>query len=184
MVFGHSESARSSSALWAKPMTAPWRWGATGVVTGSPFSRWRERRTSPLLSRPRDIAQLSVPGNVQVAAPSAGRPTGIPSLARLVVATPDVAYPSGQSVLLEAMAIEKPVVVTGTMALRDYVVEGTTAVPVPPDDGDALSRAVVSLYEAPEPRCHLAVNACSAIEDRFTARTMWTTIATRLYGLI
>jgi glycosyltransferase involved in cell wall biosynthesis len=64
-----------------------------------------------------------------------------------VVALPlqDTDLPSGPLVLLDALALGKPVVVTDVGGSRDYVRDGVTALLVPPGDADALARALLRL---------------------------------------
>lgn len=57
----------------------------------------------------------------------------------LVLAVHDLAYPSGQTVLLQAMALAKPCVITSTPALADYLPKD--AVLTAPASGDASSLA-------------------------------------------
>lgn len=57
---------------------------------------------------------------------------------------------SGLSVLLEAMACSRPVVVTDSPGLREYVRDGETGVVVPLGDADALAAGVEELLADPE----------------------------------
>ena len=57
---------------------------------------------------------------------------------------------SGITVALEAMACARPVVITGTAGMSDYVEDGVSGYLVPPDDPDALSSAVTKLTRDPE----------------------------------
>jgi glycosyltransferase involved in cell wall biosynthesis len=58
----------------------------------------------------------------------------------------------GQSVLLQAMALGKPVIVTAVPGTVDYVEHMETGVLVPPGDAEALRTAIRTLWEDPELR--------------------------------
>jgi glycosyltransferase involved in cell wall biosynthesis len=104
--------------------------------------------------------------------------------ARVVaIATRPVVYPSGQSVLLEAMAMARAVVVTATPALEGYVDDGVTALAVPPGDSDALRQRLREAAGDDALRERLGRAGRAAVEDRFNARTMWATVAQDLLEL-
>ena len=58
-----------------------------------------------------------------------------------VIPLHETLYSSGQTVLLEVMAMGRPVVVSDVSAVRDYIAPGT-AVVVPPNDAAALRQAI------------------------------------------
>jgi glycosyltransferase involved in cell wall biosynthesis len=104
--------------------------------------------------------------------------------ARVVaVASRPVAYPSGQSVLLEAMAMGRAVVVTETPALADYIDAGTTALAVPPGDPAALREQVLLAAGDESLRRRLGAGGRTAVEDRFNARAMWRAVAGDLLSI-
>lgn len=86
------------------------------------------------------------------------------------------AYPSGQSVLVEAMMCGKPVVVTDTAALRPYTPD-SSAVRVPHADPVALADAIALVWDDELLRKSLAVEARRLAEARFDARQMWAHVA-------
>jgi glycosyltransferase involved in cell wall biosynthesis len=129
--------------------------------------------------RPRDIAGLAVPDNVEVLGY-----VGLESYrsllhrARLsVVAISDVPYPSGQTVALESMAAAKPTVVTRTSALVDYLDDRVNALTVPVGDAPALATTISEAYEDRALRDRLASGARAAVEATFNARAMWSGVA-------
>lgn len=129
--------------------------------------------------RPGDIAGLDVPPNVELLG-YVDRPTYRALIARArVVAVPTrvLAYPTGQSVTLEAMAMGKCCVVTGTPAMADYVTDDVDALVVPPHDADALRDALRRAVSDAELRERTGVAAREAVEDRFNAPAMWRAIA-------
>jgi glycosyltransferase involved in cell wall biosynthesis len=95
----------------------------------------------------------------------------------VVVPTFALAYPTGQSVLIEAMASGCACVVTASPSLRDYVQHGRNAVLVPPGDAEAMSAAITSLVEDPE-RCRsLGDQARADAQDKHDNERMWADIA-------
>jgi glycosyltransferase involved in cell wall biosynthesis len=129
--------------------------------------------------RPSDIAGLDVPSNVDlvgyVERDQYRRLLG-DALAVLVVTRP-VLYPSGQSVLLEAMAMGKAVLVTDTPALRGYFRDGETALAAPASDAGRIRERLLELVGDDRMRARLGEAGRVAVEERFSARAMWSTIA-------
>jgi glycosyltransferase involved in cell wall biosynthesis len=138
-----------------------------------------------LCCRPRDIAGLRVPAQIDVLG-YVDRTVYRYLLGRarvVAIAAKPLLYPSGQSVLLEAMAMARAVVVTGTPALADYVDDGVTALVVPPGDAAALRRRLAEAAGDDDLRAHVGHNAREAVERRFSARDMWATVADDLRAL-
>ncbi|MGA9306170.1 MAG: glycosyltransferase family 4 protein, partial [Candidatus Sulfotelmatobacter sp.] len=80
---------------------------------------------------------------------------------------------SGATAVLEAMACERPVVVTATPGYDDYVAHGETGFLVPPGDEEAFAAAVRELLEDPERAREMGQAGRKAIEERFSSeRTM------------
>jgi glycosyltransferase involved in cell wall biosynthesis len=77
---------------------------------------------------------------------------------------------AGQQTYLNAMALGKPVVVTDTMGVRDYVEHGVTGLVVPPGDARAMGEAVRWVLD---PANAAAVDAMSE-RARRTARERFT----------
>lgn len=129
--------------------------------------------------RPADIAGLDVPPNVEIVGyveRDEYRRLLAHALAVLVVTRP-VLYPSGQSVLLEAMAMGKAVLATDTPALRAYFRDGETALAAPVADTGALSERLVELVGDDRMRARLGKAGRASVEERFSARVMWSAIA-------
>lgn len=101
----------------------------------------------------------------------------------VAVVTRHVEYPSGQSVLLEAMAMARPVVVTATPPLSDYVHDGVDCLTVPVGDPVALREAVERLTGDSDLRLSLGRNGRRATEERFNSRSMWNAVADDLFEL-
>jgi glycosyltransferase involved in cell wall biosynthesis len=76
----------------------------------------------------------------------------------VVVPLVDLPRSTGQVVILEAMAIGKPVVVTETVGTADYVESGVNGLLVPPGDAEALAAAMLRLKQDPELCARLSEN--------------------------
>jgi glycosyltransferase involved in cell wall biosynthesis len=77
---------------------------------------------------------------------------------------------SGQTVLLDAMAMGRPTVVTRRATLAEYADDGRTALLVDPEDATALRGSIERLLGDPQLRADLGTAARSLVEDRFTTR--------------
>jgi glycosyltransferase involved in cell wall biosynthesis len=64
----------------------------------------------------------------------------------------------GSTTLLEGMAMEKAVIVSRTPGLADYIIEGETAISVPPSDAGAWTAAICRLRDDPALRERLGRN--------------------------
>ncbi len=96
----------------------------------------------------------------------------------VVVPTHDVAYPSGQSVVLEAMACGCAVVVSDTPAMSDYATAGANCLVTPVGDSQALRGQIETLLADPQQRERLGQQARTDAISRFTDRDMWGPIFT------
>ena len=104
--------------------------------------------------------------------------------ARVVaIATRPLAYPSGQSVLLEAMAMGRTVVVTTTPALQGYIDDGVSALAVPPGDPAAIRERILEAAGDDRLRRRLGAGGRAAVEERFNAGAMWGAVAGDLLEL-
>jgi glycosyltransferase involved in cell wall biosynthesis len=90
---------------------------------------------------------------------------------------------SGLSVLLEAMACSRPVVITDSPGLREYVSDGETGVVVQAGDPDALAAGVGELLADPARACAIGVAARAAVMERFTTERQAGRIAEILGGI-
>jgi glycosyltransferase involved in cell wall biosynthesis len=101
----------------------------------------------------------------------------------VVVPTEVREYPTGQTVLLEAMAMGKACVVTDTPAMREYVADGVTAMMVPPHDAAALRTAVDRLLADHDLRRRIGASARAVEQSHGGARVMWQRVAELLCGV-
>ena len=76
---------------------------------------------------------------------------------------------SGQTVLLENMALGRAVIVSDVSGVRDYVEPGVTATVVPPGDVAALRRAIESTFEDPAAADRIGNAAAEAVRQRYSA---------------
>ena len=70
----------------------------------------------------------------------------------VVVPLNAVEYAAGVTGILEAMSMGKALIVTDSPGIRDYIVDGQSALVVPPNDPAALARAIEQLWEDNELR--------------------------------
>lgn len=92
---------------------------------------------------------------------------------------------AGQQTYLTAMALGRPVIVTDSPGVRDYIVDGVTGLIVPPEDAQALSDALNRLLEDPATARRIGQSAAEAVADEYTGRHYTSTIqdlATRIAG--
>jgi glycosyltransferase involved in cell wall biosynthesis len=86
--------------------------------------------------------------------------------ARLVVVPLfEVDYAAGVNAVLEAMAMAKPVIVSRTRGIADYIAPNETGIYVPSGDPAELNRAILSLWTQPGELSRLGVNARQAVEE-------------------
>ncbi len=90
---------------------------------------------------------------------------------------------AGQQTYLTAMALGRPVIVTDSPGVRDYIVDGVTGLIVPPEDARALADALNRLIEDPATAQRIGQGAAEAVADGYTGRHYTNTIrdlATRI----
>jgi glycosyltransferase involved in cell wall biosynthesis len=95
----------------------------------------------------------------------------------VVTPTAAPAYPSGQSVVLEAMSMARPTLTTDSPAMRDYVDDGINGALVPPREPAAMARLIAALLADNARRQALGTAAARSVRDRFSAGRMWQSIA-------
>jgi glycosyltransferase involved in cell wall biosynthesis len=84
---------------------------------------------------------------------------------------PSLAEPFGL-VLLEAMALGKPVIATNAGGPREIVRVGETGLLVPPANSAALAQAICSLLGAPEKSLHMGKTGQERFQDCYTRERM------------
>jgi glycosyltransferase involved in cell wall biosynthesis len=130
-------------------------------------------------ARPEDIEGLELPPNVEyVGFLPLDEYRDLSAAARVVVVPTKVrAYPTGQTVLLEAMALARCCVVTDTPAMRDYVDDEATALVVPPEDPAALRKAIERAATDDDLRRRIGAGARRSVEEQYNSEAMWKRIA-------
>lgn len=102
----------------------------------------------------------------------------------VVPVKPEVAYPTGQSVLLAAMSCAVPTVVTQTEALSDYTRHGENSWTVPGRDPAALRAGIERVLGEPEFAAEIAQGGRRDVVSTFNTDAMWDTIAPHLRELV
>lgn len=77
---------------------------------------------------------------------------------------------SGVNRILEAMAMQRPVIVSDSPAIRDFIIPGETCLTVPCGDVEAMREAIERLLREPELAARLAQRASLMVEERFSAK--------------
>lgn len=78
---------------------------------------------------------------------------------------------SGQTVILDALAAGKAVIATNRSWIGDYFVPGQDLIAVPPNNPEALARAINNLYQDAEKRKRLAESGHNKVAARYTTKT-------------
>jgi glycosyltransferase involved in cell wall biosynthesis len=147
-------------------------------------------RPAVLVASARNLAGVVLPGNVSIRLDVSAL-----ELRQLYAEASCVVVPtrreefrhgadcSGQTVLLDAMAMGRPVVVTERSTLAEYVDEGRTALTVPPGDAEALAGAVERTLDDDVLRAQLGTAGRRRVEERHTTRRFAARLAEILEGL-
>jgi len=109
----------------------------------------------------------------------------IMSASDVVVHSSSQAEPLGR-VIMEAIALEKPVIATGAGGVPEMVRDGETGSLVPPGDAEAMASAIGSVLREPARAAEMAARARRVAEHRFGVRTFVRTVESeyrRILGL-
>lgn len=84
-----------------------------------------------------------------------------------MVAVPlfDVDYAAGVNGVLEGMAMAKPVIVSQSKGISDYISDGETGLYVEPGNPEALRKTILDLWHQPAEQERLGKNARQAVEE-------------------
>jgi glycosyltransferase involved in cell wall biosynthesis len=91
----------------------------------------------------------------------------------------DMLHAGGINSLLEAMATAKPVIVSRSQGILDYVADGESAALVEPGNAEALARAILQLLGSPQEAGRLGRNARKFVTDH-----CWNAVYTRALGAL
>ncbi len=137
--------------------------------------------------RPERLAGVDVPSNMEVL----GEVDHVRyrellyGAAVVVVPTqPAAAYPTGQTVLLNAMSCQRPTVVTATDAMADYIRHGENTWSVAGEDPEALRAGIEQVLGDESLAAKVADGGRRDVTSVFNAETMWSSIARRLRELV
>jgi hypothetical protein len=131
---------------------------------------------------PRNLAGIDLPQNVNVVTGISHEDYRRLLLAADVVVTPTTApaYPSGQSVVLEAMSLGKATLTTDSPAMRDYVTDGIDGMLIPAFQPAAIADAIKELLANPDRRDSLGKAAAETAHRCFNLEEMWRSISDRM----
>lgn len=135
-----------------------------------------------IFTNPGRIDQVGVPSNVTIhnSVSMEEHRDNLRSADLVVIPTHGLAYPTGQSVLLEAMACGTCTAVTATPAMSDYIDDGVTNLAIPLKDPTGIAAVIRYAIGAPEDRRRIALAAREATVERFHFRQTWQSIANAL----
>lgn len=71
-------------------------------------------------------------------------------------------------VLIEAMAMGKPVVTSGTGGIPELVENGVTGIIVSPEDSEALASGIITLLQNPQKAGNMGLEGRKRVEERFS----------------
>jgi glycosyltransferase involved in cell wall biosynthesis len=100
----------------------------------------------------------------------------------VVVPTYELAYPTGQSVALQAAAEGACVIVTRTAAMTEYFEPGVTAVMPPPRDGSGLRSAIATTLRDDAERVRISGAGRQSVRANFTSTRMWADVSRYVLG--
>lgn len=128
-----------------------------------------------LFTTPASVVGLAVPPNLTVHAPVdiERHQQNMQAAEVVVVPTHDLAYPTGQSVMLEGMASGACVAVTETSAMAEYIQDGTSNLALPLHDPEGVARVIEEAVMNAELRARVGEGGRRAVETRFTFTRMW-----------
>jgi glycosyltransferase involved in cell wall biosynthesis len=90
----------------------------------------------------------------------------------IAVATKPNLHASGMTVMLEAMATARPVVITRTVGLEDYMNEGQTGLFSRPEDPQEMSERILELLNDPPRADQMGQAGREVLEAKFTTSHM------------
>lgn len=132
-----------------------------------------------LVCYPRNIAGIDLPPHIKVLSGVYLDNYRKLLLAADLIVTPTTApaYPSGQSVVLEAMSMGRATLTTDSPAMRDYVTDGVDGVLVPARDPAAMAQHIVDLMSDAERRKSLGAAAAQTVRKCFDLEHMWRSVS-------
>jgi glycosyltransferase involved in cell wall biosynthesis len=86
--------------------------------------------------------------------------------------------------IIEAMAVERPVVATEIGGIPEAVIKGKTGLLVPPGDSEAMAKAIIQLLQDPEKAKSMGEKGRARVMKRFTKTKMLSEIQNVYQSLI
>jgi len=129
------------------------------------------RLPSVVICSRQNIAGLKVPDNCRILfdLPISEVRRWLGGAKMCIVPTRLTAYPTGQTVVLQAMSMQKPVITTDKAWLAEYGIQaGTHYLKVPPGSARSLRQAIICLWEDQNMRARLARNGRNLVEEKFS----------------
>lgn len=128
---------------------------------------------------PRNISGLDIPAQVKVLSNLSHDEYRRLLLGADLVVTPTLApaYPSGQTVVLEAMSMGCATLTTDSPAMREYVSDGVDGVLVPPRAPAEMAQLIGDLLKDDDRRQSLGAAAAKTVHAYFDMQTMWKKMA-------
>jgi hypothetical protein len=128
---------------------------------------------------PRNLVGVDLPAQVKVYSgiDHAAYRRLLRSADLVVTPTTAPAYPSGQSVVLEAMSMGRATLTTASPAMREYVTDGVDGILVPARDPVAMARQIKALLTDDDRRKVLGAAAAETVRDNFGLEQMWRGVA-------
>jgi glycosyltransferase involved in cell wall biosynthesis len=128
---------------------------------------------------PRNISGLDLPPQVKVLSNLSHDEYRRLLLKADLVVTPTIApaYPSGQTVVLEAMSMGRATLTTDSPAMREYVTDGVDGVLVPPRAPAEMAHLIGDLLKDDDQRQSLGAAAAKTVHAYFKLEHMWQRIA-------
>lgn len=173
-----------------------WTYPASPMVLSVGRDRDRDART--LFEALEEVKRVRPDARVAVQSSSASAlPTGVEALPMMphddlrtlyraasvvAVATRPNVHVSGMTVALESMATARPVVITETEGMRDYVEDGATGLLVEPGDSKSMASKVLELLGDPERSAEMGQQGRLRIEEKHRTATMAADISSILVG--
>ncbi len=139
-----------------------------------------------ILTTPGRLDPASLPPNVRLEPMAHGDDyvRWLRSARVVAVPTYELAYPTGQSVLLEASAAGACVAVTDTPAMRDYVDPGRTALTMPLSDPAGVAEVLARALSDEDLRNRVGAEARRTVVQQFAYPGMWTDVREAVRELV
>lgn len=132
-----------------------------------------------IVTQPIRLEGINLPSNIEVLPPT-DRISHRDNLRKskiVVVPTHDLAYPTGQSVLLEAYGCGRPTVSTMTAAMSQYLMDGKTTLSYEPHNAESLAECIQALMVDENLAQKIGAEARKVVLSRFNFNRMWSEIS-------